>query len=198
MARTVVIWVGLAVAIAVPLTAAATSPLLQWRDPVYIAAAFAGVVGLALLLVQPLLAAGLLPGLRGAAVRRLHRGIGGLLVLSVVFHVAGLWITSPPDIIDALLFVAPTPFSVWGVSAMWALFASAALVALRRPLRLRWRTWQIGHLSLAVVIVGGTVAHALLIDGTMEMVSKAALCLLVVLATLWALASLWTRRAASR
>jgi len=112
-------------------------------------------------------------------------------------HVAGLWITSPPDVIDALLFRSPTPFSAWGVIAMWAVFATALLAALRRPLRIRPRWWRAGHLSLAVVIVGGVVAHALLIEGTMESVSKVVLCGLVVAATLKLLADLG-RRAVSR
>ena len=33
------------------------------------------------------------------------------MAVAVVIHVAGLWITSPPDMIDALLFTSPTPFS---------------------------------------------------------------------------------------
>ncbi len=89
---------------------------------------------MALLLVQPLLAGGLLPGLRAQLGRRVHGWIGGLLVASVVVHVGGLWITSPPDVIDALLFASPTPFSVWGVIAMWAIFAAALLATLRRRL----------------------------------------------------------------
>jgi hypothetical protein len=40
----------------VPLTFAATSEYLACRDPIYIAAGFAGVVALCLALVQPLLA----------------------------------------------------------------------------------------------------------------------------------------------
>jgi predicted ferric reductase len=166
--RAMLIWVALAAAVLIPLGAAAASPLLAWRDPVYIAAGFAGIVALALLLVQPLLAAGLLPGLDLAASRRVHRWTGGLLLAAILLHVAGLWITSPPDMIDALTFTSPTPFSAWGVVAMWALFATATLAALRRRLRLRWRTWRLGHTGLAVVIVAGSVVHALLIEGTME------------------------------
>ena len=45
-------------------------------------------------------------------------------------------------------------------------------------------TFRRAHTTLAVIIVAGTVAHALLIQGTMETVSKAALSLLVVAATL--------------
>ena len=156
LARVTVIWAALAVAVAVPIAAAAASPLLAWRDPLYIAAGFAGVIALALMLVQPLLMSGYLPGLSAHRGRRTHRWIGGVLVAAVVVHVGGLWITSPPDIIDALLFTSPTPFSAWGVIAMWAIFAVALLALLRR--RLGLRRWRIVHMSLAVVIVAGSVA----------------------------------------
>lgn len=125
MARALLIWTGLGLALVLPLTFAAMSEYLAWRDPVYIAAGLAGVVALCLVLVQPLLARGWLPGLYLARGRRVHRAVGLFLVTAVVVHVAGLWITSPPDIIDALLLRSPTPFSLWGVGAMWALFAAA-------------------------------------------------------------------------
>jgi len=183
--RAPLIWAALAIAIAVPLVVAATSPLLAWRDPVYIGAAFAGVVGLALILLQPLLVGGMLPGVPG---RRVHRWVGVALVVMVVAHVAGLFWTSPPDVIDALVFDSPTPFSVWGVVAMWAVFASAVLVALRR--RLRVRSFRLGHTALAVVIVVGTVVHAVLVEGTMGTLSKAVLCALVLAATVKAVVDL--------
>lgn len=193
--KRLLVWAGLMIAVAVPIAAAAASPLLAWRDPVYIAAGFAGVVAMALLLFQPLLAAGWLPGLCGQRGRRVHRWVGSVLVLAVVIHVIGLWVTSPPDVIDALLFASPTPFSAWGVIAMWAVFASALLALLRQ--RLRPRQWRLVHTGLAVVIVAGSVVHAVLIEGTMEFVSKAALCGLVVAATVMAFARLriWARRA---
>ena len=122
-------WAALALAIGIPLVAAARSPLLQWRDPIYILAGFAGVLGLALILVQPLLILGALPGLPA---RRAHRWVGATLVALVLIHVGGLWITSPPDVIDVLLFRSPTPFAIWGVIAMWALFAAALLASVRR------------------------------------------------------------------
>ena len=200
LARVILIWGALAAAMIVPLAAAATSPLLAWRDTVYIAAGFAGVIALALMLVQPVLVGGYLPGVPALRGRRFHRWIGAALVLAVVIHVAGLWITSPPDVIDALLFVSPTPFSVWGVSAMWAIFAVAVLAGFRRRWRLRPRTWRLAHTSLAIVIVIGTVVHAVLIEGTMETLSKAALCLLVLLLTLKVMADLrvWAARPVSR
>lgn len=199
-ARVTLIWASLTTAIAVPIAAAAASPLLAWRGPVYIVAGFAGVVGLGLMLVQPLLIGGYLPGLSAQLGRQVHRWTGGLLVAAVVIHVGGLWITSPPDVVDALLFSSPTPFSNWGVIAMWAIFAAALLAAFRRWLRLRPRTWRIAHTLLAAVIVVGTVVHALLIEGTMEIVSKAALCALVLAATLKVLAELrvWAKRSTTR
>lgn len=181
--RAVLIWAALAIAICVPIAAAALSPLLAWRQPVYIVAGFAGVIAMVLLLLQPLLAGGALPGMSVIRGRRLHRWVGGLLVAAVVIHVGALWITSPPDVVDALLFRSPTPFSVWGVTAMWAVFAAALLAALRHRLRLRPRIWRRAHTSLAVVTVIGSVVHALLIDGTMETVTKWALCALVIAAT---------------
>ena len=198
MAKATLIWAALAAAICVPIAAAAASPLLEWRGPVYILAGFAGIIGLGLMLVQPLLIAGYLPGLPAYRGRRAHHWIGGALVVMVVVHVGGLWITSPPDMIDALLFTSPTPFSPFGVIAMWAIFAVALLAALRR--RLGLRTWRIAHMSLAVVIVVGGVVHAMLIEGTMETVSKAALCVLVLAAAIKVMVDLrvWRRRAAPR
>lgn len=188
--RAVLIWSGLAAVIAVPLAIAATSPLLAWRDPVYIASGFAGVAAMALVLLQPLLAGGYLPGLPARPGRRLHRWVGAALAVLVAAHVGGLWLTSAPDVIDALLFESPTPFSAWGVVAMWAVLASALLALLRRPLRLGPRAWRLGHTALAAVIVVGSVVHALLVEGTMGQVSKAALCALVLAATAWVVVDL--------
>lgn len=198
LARAILIWVALAAAIGVPLAASAMSPLLQWRNAVYILAGFAGIVALGLMLVQPLLIGGYLPGLSGRIGRRVHLWIGGALVAAIVIHVAGLWITSPPDMADALLFASPTPFSPFGVIAMWAIFAVALLAALRR--RLRPRTWRIAHMLLAIVIVIGSVVHAILIEGTMETISKAALFVLVLAAATRVIAGLpvWRRRSSVR
>ncbi len=189
-ARRALIWGALVMAIVTPVVAAGFSPLLAWRDPTYIVAGFAGVIGLAILLLQPLLAGKLLPGVSERRARQVHRLGGLLLVLSVLVHVGGLWITSPPDVVDVLLFRSPTPFAVWGVIAMWAVFAAALLAALRRRLRLRWRVWRLGHTALAVITVVGSVVHAMLIQGTMESVSKALLCLLVLAVTAKAMADL--------
>ena len=198
LARVTLIWALLAAAVFVPIAAAAASPLLEWRGPVYILAGFAGIIALGLMLVQPLLIGGYLPGLSAYRGRRVHHWVGGALVVAVVVHVGGLWFTSPPDMIDALLFASPTPFSPFGVIAMWAIFAVALLAAFRR--RLGLRTFRIAHMSLAVVIVGGSVVHSMLIEGTMETMSKAALCALVLGAAIKVMADLqvWRKRARSR
>lgn len=176
--RAALTWTVLAAVILVPLALAAMSPLLQWRQPVYIAAGFVGIIAMCLLLLQPLLAGGLLPGLTGLRGRRLHRWTGALLVTAVLLHVAGLFVTSPPDVIDALLFRSPTLFSAWGVIAMGAVFAAALLALVRR--RLRPRIWRRVHVALALMVVACSVVHALLIEGTMEWVTKVVLCLVVV------------------
>lgn len=195
-ARTTLIWAALVVAFGVPLALAAASPLLQWRDAIYIAAGFAGIVALGLLLVQPLLIAGYVPGLSPYRSRRVHHWIGGGLVVALLVHVAGLWVTSPPDMIDALLFRSPTPFSPFGVVAFWCVVAVAVLAFFRR--RLGLRTWRLVHLPLAAVIVAGSVVHAVLIEGTMETMSKVALCVLVVAAAVKAIADMWERNKKTR
>lgn len=195
--RDTLIWTAVVITISVPIAAAAASPLIAWRDPVYVLAGLAGVIAMAVLLVQPMLAGGILPGLSTRQGRRVHRVVGGVLTALVVIHVAALWITSPPDVVDALLFESPTPFSAWGVVAMWAVFTSALLVSLRRRLHIRPLTWRLAHTTLAAVIVVGSVVHALLIQGTMETVSKTVLCALVIVTTAIVVAKLrgWTVRA---
>lgn len=178
--RPALAWAALAAAMTVPIVIAARSPLLAWRDGIYIAAGLAGVVALALLLIQPLLSAAYLPGLRLRAGRRLHALIGGSIVAAILIHVGALWLTSPPDVVDALLLQSPTAFSAWGVVAMWAVFATALLATLRS--RLRLILWRLCHISLAITIIIGSVVHALLIDGTMGTLSKVTLCALVLAA----------------
>ncbi|MEM6711591.1 MAG: ferric reductase-like transmembrane domain-containing protein [Pseudomonadota bacterium] len=159
------------------------SPLLAWREPIYILACFAGIIGLALLFLQPLMIGGYLPGVPARLRNTLHALIGFLVLASVLIHVGGLYITSPPDVMDALFLRSPTPFSIWGVMAMWAVLTTALLAAFRSRWRLPNLIWRAAHASLAIVIVAGTVAHALLIEGTMGTLSKIALCALVLAAT---------------
>lgn len=169
--------------ITVPIGMAALSPLLAWRTPIYIIASFAGIIALALLLVQTLAIKGLLPGLSTLSARYTHRWIGTGILCLVVIHVGGLWITSPWDVIDALLFRSPTVFAPWGVLAMWALFLSGVLALLRFRGKFPWRYWRVIHPILAGFAVIGTVVHAVYIEGTMEPISKALICGAVILAS---------------
>lgn len=178
--RVILFYAALVTAVATPIVAAGFSPQLAWRGPVYIVAGFAGIVAMSLLLIQPLLAGNLIPNLSPLKSRRFHKWIGSLLVLAVIVHVLGLFITSPPDVVDALLFRSPTPFAAWGVIAMWTLFAAAFLAATKQKLTLKLNTWRISHTVLAVVTAIGSVVHALLIEGTMELISKTILCTLVI------------------
>tara|TARA_R110002073_G_scaffold66575_9_gene166201 strand:+ start:739 stop:1314 length:576 start_codon:yes stop_codon:yes gene_type:complete len=177
------IWTAVFICVVVPVFAATLSPLLAWRGPVYIVAGFAGIIAMTLLLIQPLLAGGILPGLNIMQSRKIHRVLGGALVTLVLIHVVGLWVTSPPDVVDALLFSSPTPFSVWGVIGMWTIFISALAVLSRRRLRLAPMTWRRVHMGFAVVIVTSTAVHALQIVGTMEPVSKGLLSFLIMVVT---------------
>lgn len=191
--RPALVWTLVIIALCVPLVAAAFSPLLQWRDPIYIFAGFAGITALSALVVQPVLAIALLPNLSPRRARRLHRLIGPTITIGVLLHIGGLWITSPPDVIDALLFRSPTPFSVWGMIALLALIGTASLARVKR--RLPTRLWRSMHLTLAALIVACTILHAMLVDGTMEIVTKSAFCLILAVVTVRALV---TKRAFHR
>ena len=188
--RAAIAWGAVAILCAAPLVGAAYSPLLAWREPVYVAAGFAGILALAMLVTQPLLARAARGfGLTIPRARKLHRIGGVFLVCAVLVHVVALWITSPPDVIDVFLFRSPTPFSVWGVLAMWALLLAAILAVLRRKLWWRPRTWRGVHLGLVSAVVTGSVAHTLLIEGTMEPITKVILCIAVATTGLYALVS---------
>ncbi|PIL22008.1 hypothetical protein P775_01540 [Puniceibacterium antarcticum] len=184
--RGAVLWGTLGTLGLIPVLLAANSPLLGYRGVAYIIGGFAGIICLSILLVQPLLPAGYLPGVTAATGRWLHRWTGTAIVSCVTLHVGGLYITSPPDTLDALFLVSPTPFSVYGVIALWALLITALLVALRRRLPVGLRVWRLLHNALALVAVLATVIHAVQIDGAMEPLSKTILCGAVMLTTLLA------------
>jgi len=181
--RAGLIWAALACLMIGPVLAAAASPLLAYRSVVYIVAGIAGVAALSLLLIQPLLAAGYLPGLSPTQARRWHRWVGSTLALAVVIHIGGLYLTSPPDTLDALILASPTPFSVYGVIGLWSLVLTVVLVAARSKLGLRPPLWRVFHTILASVVVVSSVVHALLIEGTMGTTSKIILCAAVLIVT---------------
>lgn len=192
------IWSGIALLVAVPVALATTSPYLGYRSMPYIIGGFAGILAVALFLLQPLLALGALPGMNKVHSRSWHRWVGASIVVAVLIHVGGLYITSPADTVDALLLVSPTAFSIYGVIAMWGVVFTAVLVVCRRRLRLRYSTWQLVHNGLALVVVISTVIHAVMIQGAMEEVSKWVLCLAVLATTTGALAIHWVVKPLSK
>jgi hypothetical protein len=64
---------------------------------------------------------------------------------------------------------------------MWGVFGAGVLANFRR--KLPPITWRRLHIALAIGIVGGTIVHAWLIEGTMEQMSKAALSLAILVAS---------------
>jgi len=185
--RAALIWGLLTAGMLVPVLIALANPLQQSRDVPWIVGGMAGVAALALLLAQPLLAAGLLPAPSTRQARRWHRWLGATIAALVGIHVVGLYISSPEDIADVLMLAAPTPFSVYGVIGLAGMALTVLLVALRSRAGLRYAVWRIIHNALALVVVAATIAHALLIEGAMGAVSKAGLSVAVAVATIWAL-----------
>lgn len=191
---TLLIWISVIMVMTVPVLIATASPYLAYRNLAYVTGGFAGILGLAFLMMQPLLAAGYLPGAGAARERVWHRWLGTAIIACVAVHIGGLYLTSAPDTLDALLLVAPTPFSVYGVIAMWAIVLTGLLVAFRRRLGLRYSLWRLVHNGLALIVVITTVVHALLIEGAMEPVSKWLLCLAVLASTGGTLLLYWVIR----
>lgn len=190
----ILVWAVVALCVVIPLGMAAANPLQASREAIWIVGGMAGVVALGLLLLQPVLAGDLLPDLPRRTARRWHRWIGLAIVAAILVHVGGLYLYSPSDITDALLLVAPTLFAVYGVIGLWGAVLTFALVALRSRTGLSHAVWRIVHTTLAAVVVGASIAHAVLIEGAMESISKAILCGLIALATLVVLWRTYARR----
>lgn len=96
MSRRGLLIAGLGLALIVPVVAAAFSPLLQYRSPIYIGAGFAGILAMSALLIQPFAIDHKRLGIPLRSGRLLHRIVGAGVVTLVVAHVVGLWITTPP------------------------------------------------------------------------------------------------------
>ena len=124
-------------------------------------------------------------GFRGDMDRELahYHPRGVAIIAMVALHVGALYAYSPEDVMDALLLVAPTPFSLYGVIGLWCVILTGVLAAARRRLRLGHRRWRIAHSVLAVAIVSATAVHAVLIEGAMEEISKLAICLAALATT---------------
>ncbi|MCX8996651.1 ferric reductase-like transmembrane domain-containing protein [Rhizobiaceae bacterium BDR2-2] len=182
----IALWTAVGLVAVLPVAVAAASPLLNGRDAIWIAGGMAGVLALSTLFLQPLFVANRLPGTRGRTGLSWHRLTGAVTLLLVIAHVGGLYIYSPEDIADALLLVAPTPFSLYGVIGLVALLLTAALAAGRRRLRLAPALWRALHMLLAATATIAGIVHAWMIEGAMGDMTKAMICAAALLATLLA------------
>ena len=172
-----------------PIIVAAFSPYLVFRDATYIIAGFAGIICLSLFVLQPLLSTRLLTP-NPIVARRLHRVVGIALLILVIIHVVGLYFTSPPDVIDALILRAPTLFSVFGVIALWGIFLTAFIAFARRYLPAA--AWRIAHQLLSTLVVFATIIHAVQIDGAMEVITKWGISIIALTTTVISL--VWLNR----
>src|SRR5918995_5950512 len=89
-------WGSVAAVMIVPVAVAAFSPYLASRNMPYIVGGFAGIVGLSLFFLQPLLPAGYLAGSEGPAGRRWHRWLGVAIVVAVALPLGALHLRRPP------------------------------------------------------------------------------------------------------
>lgn len=172
------IWLGLLVVMTLPVAMATRSPYLPFRSSIYVLAGFAGIICLSIFVLQPLLSTNHLP-LHPIQTRRLHRIVGTSVLILAIMHVAGLYLTSPPDVIDALLLRAPTLFSVFGVVAMWGIILTVLIAKLRRTLPAN--IWRATHRTLSTLVIFATLIHALQIQGMMEPITKWIISIAVLL-----------------
>lgn len=180
-------WLPVAALVVWPILVAAVDPLQRGRDALWVIGGLAGVVALASLLLQPLLAIGAKTGLSPLAARHWHRWVGLSVAGAIIVHVGALLLYSPDDMWDALLLTAPTPFSLYGVIGLWTALLSVGVAIAARKRRLPIKPWQIVHSVLAVVIVGSGSIHALMIDGAMGQPSKTIIVVAALAATTFAL-----------
>ena len=176
-----VVWLVVAGFVLVPIIVAAASPLQASRDAIWIVGGMAGVVAFAIMSLQLMLIGRFPPLSNSLHERSWHRWIGTAIVALVMLHVGGLCVTSPGDITDALLLVSPTPFALYGVIGLAGVILTAGLAPFCK--RVGYRSWQIAHQVLALIIIIGSVVHTLLIEGAMGETSKLVLCTFLVVAT---------------
>ncbi|NJL36811.1 MAG: hypothetical protein HC899_08630 [Leptolyngbyaceae cyanobacterium SM1_4_3] len=168
-----------------PALLAALSPLQHGRAPLWILGTLAGVLSLSLIVVQVLLPTGWLNFGIGEQNFRWHRVLGISITLLVVAHILVLYLYSPDDIGDALILAAPT-YSRLGVLSATCLLISVGLALTRSKLPLTPADWQILHSFLAVAVVGTAIAHAFLLQGTLDGFAEGLLCGSAVVAVLMA------------
>jgi predicted ferric reductase len=99
---------------------------------------------------------------------------------------------------DALLLRSATPFSIYGVIALWGVLLIALLVAFRSKIKIPIKKWKTLHAVIAAIVVVASIIHALWIQGAMGTMSKWVLCGTIVFATGYAVVHLETLQAIFR
>jgi hypothetical protein len=179
--------VVLATLVMLPTLLAALSSLQVGRAPLWVLGTLAGILALSLLVVQVLLPTGWLNALVDKQNLRWHRILGVTITGLVITHIIGLYLYSPDDIGDALILAAPT-YSRLGVLSAWCLLLSVMLAFARHKLHLADSDWQTLHSAFAVAIVGTAIAHAMLLQGTLDGFAEGLLCGSAGVAVLMAIA----------
>jgi predicted ferric reductase len=182
--------------VGLPVLLAALHPLQAGREPLWVWGTLAGVLALSLMVIQVLLPTGWLNVALGESKWRWHRILGISVTGLVLAHVVGLYLYSPDDIGDALVLAAPT-YSRLGMLSLGCLLLTVALALVRHRLPLTLSDWQILHSVLAVAVVGTAVAHALLLQGTLDGFAEGLLCGSAIVAVLIAV-GYWYRTLARR
>jgi predicted ferric reductase len=141
-----------------PLAAAALSPPAgPPRDFAAEAACAAGLTAFALIAWEFALVARLRAASRPFgtdALMLFHRELGQLALLFLLVHALRLGGSWNP--------ARGAPAARWGAAAAWSAIALIGLARARRRLPLRYERWQHLHGLLALLVVGGGLAHALL------------------------------------
>lgn len=194
MSKPVQRWLGLLGLVAIvllPVLLAALSPLQAGRAVPWVWGTLAGVLALSLVVVHVLLPTGWLNSFVGEHNLGWHRILGISITGLTLAHILGLYLYSPDDIGDALVLAAPT-YSRLGVLSAGCLVLSVVLAVTRRQLRLADADWKTIHSALAIAIVGTAVAHAVLLQGTLDGLAEGLVCGSAIVAVCMAIAH-WYR-----
>jgi 3-phenylpropionate/trans-cinnamate dioxygenase ferredoxin reductase subunit len=142
---------------------------------------FAALVVLALQLVLPARAKVFTEPFGIDVLLRFHREMGIVAAALIVVHVAVL-IADDPDKLSLLNPLGAPWRAVAGVGALVALVLLLASSTIRQRLALSYEAWRFVHLTLALVVVGASVAHVLGVGRYLSLGSLRGVALLVVVA----------------
>ncbi len=145
--------------VALPLLLALTDFHLEAAPAALVLSTAAGALAVSALVLQPLLA--------GRGRISVHRLLGGVALVLVLAHVAGLFIVAPDDALFAMSPDGPTRARM-ALIATIALLAVVLLGVLRERLPMSGATWRILHGFLATLVILLGFGHAVLTDGALD------------------------------